>query len=305
MVEYLNKFYPIQKYTDEITIQNSDLWNSGTIRHHFFTIHGINIQIEGIYYQFKYEMCVVSKWSNLNKESRGIILSKGDEKWKIVSRPLDKFYNQEESECPIDQNKKFQKICTELIFSEKADGSCIQLWYCGEENIKNNFEFVQKEGKDDERYQKEMKQAAFLLQNDSPIKIDKIPQNKSQPIHTAEEKRGIIFQRTGNKDKPNKQSFHLARSYEGWRVSTLGKITPASLFEDAFFELLGDGIKFIPNLEKNVTYLFEVCTEKNRVVTKYPNDRVYIIGARNNEDGSLFSQQKLNELKNGLKAKLL
>ena len=162
-------------------------------------------------------MCVVSKWSNLNKESRGIILSKTEKNWKIVSRPLDKFYNQEESECPISNNQRFKEICNQLIFSEKADGSCIQFWYCGDHLIKENFENVQKEGKDNDRYQKQMQQASILLDNSIPS-LDKssTEQGKSDPLHSVEEKRGIIFQRTGKKDKPNKDAFHIARSVEGW-----------------------------------------------------------------------------------------
>ncbi len=35
-----------------------------------------------------------------------------------------------------------------------------------------------------------------------------------------------------------------------------------------------------PFLDEHVTYLFEMCFVWNRVVTEYPDDRIYLIGAR-------------------------
>ena len=90
----------------------------------------------------------------------------------------------------------------------------------------------------------------------------------------------------------------MAKCFHGWRISTLGKVTPADLFEKSFLDLVGeDVVSKFECLDKEWTYLFEMCTQQNRVVTAYDTDRIFLIGARNKRDGSLKSQDELDQLK--------
>jgi len=45
-----------------------------------------------------------------------------------------------------------------------------------------------------------------------------------------------------------------------------------------------------------MTYIFELCCYANRVVTVYPNDRVYIIGARNKITGIAATYTEVSEM---------
>jgi len=45
-----------------------------------------------------------------------------------MSTPFKKFFNQNESYCPVDTEAKFNKICHNFELREKADGTCIQIW---------------------------------------------------------------------------------------------------------------------------------------------------------------------------------
>lgn len=47
-----------------------------------------------------------------------------------MGRPFDKFFNQQESECPVSNPRVFDAHCREFAFAEKADGTCIQFWWC-------------------------------------------------------------------------------------------------------------------------------------------------------------------------------
>ena len=78
-----------------------------------------------------------------------------------------------------------------------------------------------------------------------------------------------------------------------WRISTLGTITTTKVnddtctYEELFWEIMGgkDKLNNIPLLAQNYTYLFELCSKKNRILTRYPTDRIYLISARNNFSG--------------------
>jgi hypothetical protein len=80
---------------------------------------------------------------------------------------------------------------------------------------------------------------------------------------------------------------------EVWRASTLGTITPMALhgkgqtFDALFWET--SGIRpFLDYLHRGSTYLFELCTPHNRIVTKYERPHVVFLGARRNADGAYY-----------------
>ncbi len=70
--------------------------------------------------------------------TRGIVLQRSAS-WEIVSRPFEKFFNQQESECEVSEPKRFNDRCHEFNFVEKADGSCLQLWWCSPDAIEDAF----------------------------------------------------------------------------------------------------------------------------------------------------------------------
>jgi len=73
-------------------------------------------------------------------------------------------------------------------------------------------------------------------------------------------------------------------SLEIWRVSTLGSITTTNVhdslltFEDLFWKIFDNEKKI--ELVPGRTYLFELCSVLNRVVTRYETDRLYMLGIR-------------------------
>jgi len=84
-----------------------------------------------------------------------------------------------------------------------------------------------------------------------------------------------------------------------WRVSTLGQIntTPVDnkdfTFEELFWTVLKNTYgyskeKFYPKLASNYTYIFELCSNKNQIITLYPENRIYLVGVR-----KLFQDQRL------------
>ncbi len=83
-----------------------------------------------------------------------------------------------------------------------------------------------------------------------------------------------------------------------WRISTLGTITTMNIhdsgitFDSLFKKTIGTDI--FNNLEKGNTYLFELCTTLNRVVSRYSSDRAYLIGIRN-MDGNLISYKDIKQ----------
>jgi hypothetical protein len=82
-----------------------------------------------------------------------------------------------------------------------------------------------------------------------------------------------------------------------WRVSTLGSISTKNIsdsnitFADLFWLTVNRNVQII--LDKNYSYIFELCSVYNRVVTKYPTDRVYLLGVRNKITG--LSDNKFQE----------
>lgn len=202
----------------------------------FMDKFGIGVKKEDDLYQFKYNQ-LAAKWNrDLTHQCRGVILRKTD-KWQYVSRPFDKFFNQHEGYCPVFQENDFNSRVNDLWIVEKADGTCIQLWY---DNIKSKY-----------------------------------------------------------------------------RVSTLGTITTMNVqdyditFEDLFWETLAININEsnMDLFNKNMTYIFELCCLENRILTKYPENVIFLLGARNIESGNFSckeEQEKLveNAVLQGLKLKM-
>ena len=136
---YLWKHFPPHLWTESKLQADStsredggSRWTDTEMMHHFFTQYGVNIFIEAsIFYLFKYEMTIADNWKDEIREARGIIFRReGEGGWEVVSRPFDKFFNQQESECPISDKREFEARCREFSFVEKADGTCVQFWWC-------------------------------------------------------------------------------------------------------------------------------------------------------------------------------
>jgi hypothetical protein len=69
-----------------------------------------------------------------------------------------------------------------------------------------------------------------------------------------------------------------------WRVSTLGTITPSKVgdYNITFDKLFKITVRcgwdaLVKDLIVGNTYMFELCTEENRIVTKYASNRVYLL----------------------------
>ena len=87
-----------------------------------------------------------------------------------------------------------------------------------------------------------------------------------------------------------------------WRCSTLGTISTQS-YDQAFrpndtFENLFLKTAKIPSWDsfhKTCTYIFELCTHDNRIVTQYPEDVVYLIAAREKHYGQYLTDQSVDD----------
>ena len=90
---------------------------------------GVSIRNEGDLFQFKYNM-IAAKWLEpVTHECRGAIVRRENGKWTFVTRPFDKFFNQSEGHCPYFDEKIFNANIHDMWLAEKADGTCIQVWY--------------------------------------------------------------------------------------------------------------------------------------------------------------------------------
>jgi len=123
-------------------------WSDRELMEHFFTRFAVNVFTEGsVFYQFKYDMSLTESWNEEVKEARGIIFERRAsnteaEGWIIAARPFEKFFNQQESECPISNPKVFADRCSSFAFSEKADGTCIQLWWASPHTLAAAYEMA-------------------------------------------------------------------------------------------------------------------------------------------------------------------
>ncbi len=121
LIEWLNDKFPVSgflPYTD-----------NQALKAHFKSVFDVNVDIEGDLYIFKYRN-FTDKWNmKITRQSRGIIVQCGSDKWIISSRPFEKFYSIHEPQCILSKKDKFEEFYDELTISEKIDGTCIQLWY--------------------------------------------------------------------------------------------------------------------------------------------------------------------------------
>lgn len=81
------------------------------------------------------------------------------------------------------------------------------------------------------------------------------------------------------------------------RVSTLGSINNES-FEQLFYKVIS--LITHNHFDKNTTYLFELCTEENHIVTKYSKDSVFLLAARDIETGEYKDEKFLNDVCNDI-----
>jgi len=79
-----------------------------------------------------------------------------------------------------------------------------------------------------------------------------------------------------------------------WRASTLGTITPSCVGDEpyTFDELFWKTANLTPvldKMDKEATYVFELCADANRIVTKYETDHCVLLGIRNKMTGEYAS----------------
>lgn len=89
-------------------------------------------------------------------------------------------------------------------------------------------------------------------------------------------------------------------NYE-WRVSTLGMITTTKISdftEDTFASLFWDTLDCdLDDLPDGYTYIFELCSAQNRIITQYDGDVIYYLGRRDLRTGEI--DQELPEILRG------
>ena len=182
----------------------------------FMEEFGVNIRNEDDLYQFKYNQ-LVAKWTpHETWECRGSILRRTNGTWKFVARPFDKFFNQHEGHSGVHEKAVFDANVHNYFLNEKADGTCIQVWW---DDVKNTY-----------------------------------------------------------------------------RSSTLGTITPFLVgdyeftFDDLFWKTLGENSKDMITFAKDKTFILELCCTANRIVTKYPEDKIFLLAVRDNESGEYTSR---------------
>jgi hypothetical protein len=102
------------------------------------------------------------------------------------------------------------------------------------------------------------------------------------------------------------------KAYKRWVASTLGTITPSKVgdysftFADLFWKILNEAdnvnLNFINSNEaKDCTFMFELCTVYNRILTKYPFDRIYLLSVRNNQTGAYWDSEALAKVAENLR----
>jgi hypothetical protein len=213
LTQYLNaKFFLLGSYAPQDVVNDMS------------AEFGVDVKVEPHFdshlYIFKYNMLTAQWLKPLTHECRGIILRPSKDGWEIMSYPFNKFFNQHEGHCSISKKEDFDKSIPELEFVEKADGTCIQVWF----------------------------------------------------------------------DRWN----------DAWRVSTLGAITTLPIhdsgitFDTLFWNTVG-GHSIEADFVRGNTNVFELCGKLNRVVTRYPNDRVYILGIRQ-ADNTFVEQETIKNL---------
>lgn len=201
--------FKIREYLDA----NFSRFSKEDLVSHFMLKFGVNVSNEEDLYLFKYNQISANWNEEITYECRGLILRHTDAGWKYVSIPFYKFFNLSEGKCPWFNIEKFAIIKDKLVFAEKIDGSCIQVWYDDVKNI--------------------------------------------------------------------------------WRASTLGSISTANVFDhpftfsELFWKLYNKKGNDLSTFKVGYTYIFELWTMYNQVVSQYSEDSLVLLGVRNIETFSL------------------
>ena len=348
LMEFLNKYFGSSLYVQsinhvrpritsfaELEKHANEGWSGLDLTHFFFKTFGVNVFTEGVLYTFKYEVCVTSEWSPVVLECRGTVAKRESltepniKEWTICSRPFDKFFNQAESECPVMTDDAFAKASEEAYFVEKLDGTCMQLWYCGVDQIKKNYEIFMDDLKwaenntqltdveeiIEEQKKKITQDLESKKQTSESSNSSETTAGPSKSVWTEEEKRERTFWKTRDKSMKRQANKNKgtataalemrtsteepdlkASNYSGWRVSTLGMITPNNIFQELFWRFFQKSSEVFTKLDQNYTFLFELCCEANKVVTKYDKDRLLLIGARHKITGVNKTYPELKEV---------
>eukprot|EP01124_Arcella_intermedia_P003883 TRINITY_DN12191_c0_g1_i2.p1 TRINITY_DN12191_c0_g1~~TRINITY_DN12191_c0_g1_i2.p1 ORF type:complete len:551 (+),score=162.82 TRINITY_DN12191_c0_g1_i2:43-1695(+) len=321
LIVYLNAEWPVGKYREDLDVEDEtgtrkekmedQSWNNLIFKNKIFSTFGVNVWIEGDFYSFKYEACTVIDWIPAVNECRGFIAYRSPKCWEVASRPFDKFFNQNEPECPFNKYNTFDP--EQFYLSEKADGSCIQFWYCSPEIIEENTrkwveykKIREEEEKEIINKVKQQQENQPQIEQDAPPEPNIPKQKKWESTLTQTEKRGKFYERLKIREVVRKKVFQNAQfrppvHKEGWRISTLGKITPNPKFEDLFFRFFGDGLEFSKVFDPEMTYIFELCCKDNKVVTEYQEDKLFLIGIRSKKDGSCLSIPQTDQFVQKLK----
>jgi hypothetical protein len=88
-----------------------------------------------------------------------------------------------------------------------------------------------------------------------------------------------------------------------WEIATRGSFYPNPKFDSDFSKLFRKHFKKFNLLDKNFSYIFEIITRENRIVTYYDFEAVYLIGIRDLTTLKEVSQKVLDETAKILKVK--
>jgi len=111
------------------TYLNKNFATGDGIEEHFIEKFGVKVKRENDLFLFQYDQ-LAAKWLEpLTHECRGTILRLKEGDWEALSRPFDKFFNQGEGHCKLFKKVAFEAAIDSLAFIEKADGTCIQMWF--------------------------------------------------------------------------------------------------------------------------------------------------------------------------------
>lgn len=134
---------------------------------------------------------------------------------------------------------------------------------------------------------------ADMLEDDSEKNEDGDRNDEDKRLHAFYRK---LVRDTAKEEKVRlKTEVRIPVSRSGWRISTLGRVTPSRLFDELFWDLLSPDFDF-DTLDKDRSYLFELCSSRNRIVTVYETDRLYLLGGRNKHTGEPITKEELDSL---------
>lgn len=113
-------------------------------------------------------------------------------------------------------------------------------------------------------------------------------------LHEAECDK-VDFETTEIQEKLDGSAIFIWHTGKEWEVTTRSVFYPhedSQNFKETFCRLFDE----FNNLSKDYTYVFELLSKDNRIVTKYDKERVVLIGARNRKTGKEVSQNNLDRI---------